>query len=201
VPLTAIFDIDGTLVGTNYQHALAWYRAFRAEQITIPIWQIHRAIGIGSDRVVELLAGEEIARSLGEKLQDAQGPFYDEMLAEVQPMEGAHDLLRDLKQAGYPIILASSATTDEAEHYIELLEAGDYVDGYTTSEDVQKSKPAPDIVTAALAKAGGSDGVMVGDSTWDCQAATRAGLPCIGVLTGGFSGREPGSWDQHDSCR
>jgi HAD superfamily hydrolase (TIGR01549 family) len=187
VPLTAIFDIDGTLVDTNYQHALAWYRAFRSEQITIPIWQIHRAIGIGSDRVVQMLAGEEVARSLGDKLQDAQSPFYDEMLAEVQPMEGAHELLRDLKQAGYRIVLASSATADEAEHYIELLEAGDYVDGYTTSEDVQESKPEPDIVTAALAKAGGSDGVMVGDSTWDCQAATRAGLPCIGVLTGGFS--------------
>jgi HAD superfamily hydrolase (TIGR01549 family) len=187
MPLTAIFDIDGTLVDTNYQHALAWYRAFRAQQIVIPIWQIHRAIGIGSDRVVEMLAGEEVARRLGEALQDAQGPFYDEMLHEVEPVEGAHELLRDLKAAGHPIILASSATADEAEHYIELLRAGEYADGYTTSEDVRESKPEPDIVTAALAKAGGEDGVMVGDSTWDCQAATRAGLPCIGVLTGGFS--------------
>lgn len=190
MPPTAIFDIDGTLVDTNYQHALAWYRAFRQEEIVIPIWRIHRAIGIGSDRVVEILAGEEVESRLGDKLIDAQGDFYDEMIAEVEPMEGAHELLRDLKAAGHAIILASSAKAEEADHYIDLLEAGDYVDGYTTSEDVEQSKPEPDIVKAALAKADQSDGVMVGDSTWDCQAASRAGLPCIGVLTGGFSEQE-----------
>jgi phosphoglycolate phosphatase-like HAD superfamily hydrolase len=190
VPLTAIFDIDGTLVDTNYQHALAWYRAFRQEDIVIPIWQIHRAIGIGSDRVVEMLAGEQVERELGEKLRAAQGPFYDEMIGEVSPMDGAHELLRDLKDAGHPLILASSATAEEAEHYIDLLDAREFVDGYTTSSDVEDTKPEPDIVNAALAKSGGGKGVMIGDSTWDCKAASRADLPSIAVLTGGFSEQE-----------
>src|SRR3978361_765870 len=108
MPLTAIFDIDGTLVDTNYQHALAWYRAFREQQITVQIWQIHRAIGIGNDRVVEMLAGKAVEHAHGEALRDAQSRFYDEMMDEVEPMDGAHELLRDLKQAGHPIILASS---------------------------------------------------------------------------------------------
>jgi len=190
MPLAVIFDIDGTLVDTNYQHALAWYRAFRREGIVIPIWQIHRAIGIGSDRVVEMLAGEEVEAKLGEALRDAQGPLYKEMIDEVEPMKGAHELLRDLNRAGHPVILASSAEEEEAEHYIELLNAEEFVDGYTTSADVKASKPEPDIVQAAIAKAGGGPAVMIGDSTWDCKAATRAKIPSIGVLTGGFSEQE-----------
>jgi HAD superfamily hydrolase (TIGR01509 family) len=190
VPLTAIFDIDGTLIDTNYQHALAWYRAFRQEGIVVPIWRIHRAIGMGSDRVVQMLAGDQVERDLGDTLRDAQGPYYDEMIDEVEPMDGAHELLRELKQAGHTIILASSATADEAEHYIGLLRAEEYIDGYTTSADVENTKPHPDIVKAALAKADSDAGVMIGDSTWDCEAATRAGLPSIGVLTGGFSEQE-----------
>ena len=190
MPLTAIFDIDGTLVDTNYQHALAWYRAFRQHGVVMPIWQIHRAIGIGSDRVVEMLAGEQIEHELGETLRAAEGPLYQEMIDEVEPMKGAHELLHDLKRAGHAVILASSAEEKEAERYIKLLDATEFVDGYTTSADVKQSKPEPDIVHAAIEKAGGGPAVMIGDSTWDCKAATRAQLPSIGVLTGGFSEQE-----------
>ena len=190
MPLTAIFDIDGTLVDTNYQHALAWYRAFRQHGVVMPIWQIHRAIGIGSDRVVEMLAGEQIEQELGETLRAAEGPLYQEMIDEVEPMKGAHELLHDLKRAGHAVILASSAEEKEAERYIKLLDATEFVDGYTTSADVKQTKPEPDIVHAAIEKAGGGAAVMIGDSTWDCKAATRAQLPSIGVLTGGFSEQE-----------
>ncbi|MFZ0973960.1 MAG: HAD family hydrolase [Solirubrobacteraceae bacterium] len=190
MPLTAIFDIDGTLVDTNYQHALAWYRAFRQHGVVMPIWQIHRAIGIGSDRVVEMLAGEQIEHELGETLRAAEGPLYQEMIDEVEPMKGAHELLHDLKRTGHAVILASSAEEKEAERYIKLLDATEFVDGYTTSADVKQSKPEPDIVHAAIEKAGGGAAVMIGDSTWDCKAATRAQLPSIGVLTGGFSEQE-----------
>jgi phosphoglycolate phosphatase-like HAD superfamily hydrolase len=190
MPLVTIFDVDGTLVDTNYQHTLAWYRAFRNNGVVIPIWQIHRAIGIGSDRVVEMLAGEEVERHLGETLRDAQGPLYEEMIDEVEPTEGACELLRDLKQAGHSVILASSAEEGEIERYIKLLDAREFIDGYTTSSDVKESKPEPDIVNAAIGKAGGGSAVMIGDSTWDCKAATRADLPSIGVLTGGFSEQE-----------
>jgi HAD superfamily hydrolase (TIGR01509 family) len=188
--LIAIFDIDGTLVDTNYQHALAWYRAFRESGVVMPIWRIHRAIGIGSDRVVEMLAGERVERELGETVRAAEGPLYREMIDEVEPMKGAHELLGDLKRAGHAVILASSAEENEVERYIELLDAREFVDAYTTSADVKESKPEPDIVNAAIAKAGGGPAVMIGDSTWDCQAATRAKLPSIGVLTGGFSEQE-----------
>jgi HAD superfamily hydrolase (TIGR01549 family) len=156
----------------------------------MPVWQIHRAIGIGSDRVVEMLAGEDVEAGFGESLRDAQRPLYKEMIGEVEPMHDAHELLRDLKQAGHPVILASSAEEEEAEHYIDLLDAREFVDGYTTSDDVQATKPEPDIVHAAIEKAGGGPRVMIGDSTWDCQAATGSGVPSIGVLTGGFSQRE-----------
>jgi phosphoglycolate phosphatase-like HAD superfamily hydrolase len=190
VPLAVIFDIDGTLVDTNYQHALAWYRAFRQHGVVMPIWQIHRAIGIGSDRVVEMLAGEHVERELGDTLREAQGPLYQEMIDEVEPMKDAHELLRDLKHACHPLILASSAEHEEVERYIGLLDARGLVDGYTTSADVKASKPEPDIVNAATQKAGGGPAVMIGDSTWDCKAATRAKLPSIGVLTAGFSEQE-----------
>jgi HAD superfamily hydrolase (TIGR01549 family) len=190
MPLTAIFDIDGTLVDTNYQHALAWYRAFRQNGVVMPVWLIHRAIGIGSDRVVEMLAGEQIEQELGETLRAAVDQLYTEMVDEVEPMKDAHELLRDLKRAGHAVILASSAEAKEAERYIELLDAEEFVDGYTTSADVKASKPEPDIVNAAIEKAGGGAAVMIGDSTWDCKAATRAKLPSIGVLTGGFSEQE-----------
>jgi HAD superfamily hydrolase (TIGR01549 family) len=190
MPLAVIFDIDGTLVDTNYQHTLAWYRAFRQHGVVMPIWQIHRAIGIGSDRVVEMLAGERVEQQMGDALREAQGPLYQEMIDEVEPMKDAHELLRDLKHAGHPLILASSAEQEEVERYIGLLDARDFVDGYTTSADVKASKPEPDIVNAATEKAGGGPAVMIGDSTWDCKAATRAKLPSIGVLTGGFSEQE-----------
>jgi HAD superfamily hydrolase (TIGR01509 family) len=188
--LTVIFDIDGTLVDTNYQHALAWYRSFRQHGVVMPIWQIHRAIGIGSDRVVEMLAGEQVEKDLGDALRAAEGPLYQEMIDEVEPMKDARELLRDLKRAGHAVILASSAEEKDAERYIELLDAKEFVDGYTTSADVKQSKPEPDIVHAAIEKAGGGPAVMIGDSTWDCKAATRAELPSIGVLTGGFSEQE-----------
>jgi HAD superfamily hydrolase (TIGR01549 family) len=190
MPLAVIFDIDGTLVDTNYQHALAWFRAFRQHDLVMAIWEIHRAIGIGSDRVVEMLAGESVERELGEKLRAAEGPLYQEMIGEVQPMEGARELLRDLKATGHAVILASSAEKEDAERYIKLLRAEEFVDDYTTSAEVKESKPEPDIVNAAVEKAGGGPAVMIGDSTWDCKAATRADLPSIGVLTGGFSRQE-----------
>ncbi len=189
-PTVAIFDIDGTLVDTNYQHALSWYRALRAKHYIVPIWQIHRAIGMGSDRVVTELLSEQVETEHGDELREAEGSQYEQLVGEVEPMKGAHELLAELKQKGHPIILASSAEDSDVEHYLALLDASDIIDAYTTSADVKASKPEPDIVHAAIGKAGGGAAVMIGDSTWDCKAATRAQIPSIAVLTGGFSEQE-----------
>jgi HAD superfamily hydrolase (TIGR01509 family) len=187
---TAILDVDGTLVDTNYQHAIAWYRAFRRNGIVLPLWRVHRHIGMGGDQLVAELCGDSTERERGDDIRAAEKELYAELIGEVEPLDGARELIAELKERGHPVVLASSAKEDEVEHYIDLLGARELADGWTTSEDVEATKPEPDLVNAAIEKGDGDGAVMVGDSTWDCQAAGRAGIACVGVLTGGFSDRE-----------
>ena len=190
--MIAILDIDGTLVDTNYQHVVAWYRAFRQHGHVVPMWVIHRHIGMGGDQLVESICGEEVEREQGDDIRATEKPLYKAMIEEVEPLEGARELMVDLKDAGHTVILASSAKEDELEHYLDLLDARDLADDWTSSADVEETKPAPDIVHSALAKAGADagDAVMVGDTPWDIQAAEKAGVPTLAVLTGGFSEQE-----------
>jgi HAD superfamily hydrolase (TIGR01509 family) len=183
----AILDVDGTLVDTNYQHALAWYRAFRQHGVTLALWEIHRRIGMGGDQLVTSLVGEGFEERYGDDVRAAEKALYLALMPEVQPLPGARDLLEALHARGHTLILASSAKPDELQHYIMLLDAHEIVDGWTDSGDVAQTKPEPDLVKAAVEKAGGGAAVMVGDSVWDCEAAKRAGLKTVGVLTGGFS--------------
>jgi HAD superfamily hydrolase (TIGR01509 family) len=190
-PITVVLDIDGTLVDTNYQHALAWHRALRAHGYVVQVWKIHRHIGMGGDQLVEALIGAEGEQDDGDAIREAEGEAYGELIGEVQVMEGAIELLRDLHEDGAAVILASSAKAEEVEHYLDLLDARELVQGWTTSADVERTKPHPDLVHAALEKAEGEGpAVMVGDSTWDVKAAERAGIPTLAVLTGGFSEEE-----------
>jgi HAD superfamily hydrolase (TIGR01549 family) len=191
VPKAAILDVDGTLVDTNYQHAIAWYRAFRSQDVVLPVWRIHRHIGMGGDQIVAALCGDEVERELGDAVRDAEKERYQELIGEVEPLEGATELIRELKERGSSVVLASSAKEDEVDHYVDLLDARELADGWTTSADVEATKPEPDLVVAAVEKASSEDGaVMVGDSTFDCEAAKRAGLQTVAVLTGGFSEAE-----------
>jgi HAD superfamily hydrolase (TIGR01509 family) len=190
VTTAAILDIDGTLVDTNYHHAIAWYRAFRQQDVTLPLWRIHRHIGMGGDQLVAALAGDGFDREHGDEVRAAENTLYRELIDEVRPLEGARALIEELDRAGHPVVLASSAKPDEVEHYLDLLDARKLADGWTHSGHVERTKPEPDLVAAAVEKAGGGPAVMVGDSTWDCEAAGRAGLPTIAVLTGGFSEAE-----------
>jgi HAD superfamily hydrolase (TIGR01509 family) len=183
----AILDIDGTLVDTNYHHAIAWFRAFRQHGLTLPLWEIHRHIGMGGDQLVASLAGEGFDAEHGEDVRTAEKILYGQLIAEVQPLEGARLLLETLKGRGHALILASSAKPEEVAHYLDLLDARELADDWTDSGDVENTKPEPDLVKAAVEKAGGGEAVMIGDSVWDCEAAERAGLKTIGVLTGGFS--------------
>ena len=183
----AILDIDGTLVDTNYHHAIAWYRAFRRHGITLPLFRIHRHIGMGGDQLVGALAGERWDAEHGDDVRETEGELYMELIGEVRPLEGARELLEALHERGHALVLASSAKPHEVDHYLDLLQARELADGWTTSGDVENTKPEPDLVAAAVEKAGGGPAVMLGDSTWDCKAAERAGVPTIGILTGGFS--------------
>jgi HAD superfamily hydrolase (TIGR01549 family) len=187
MPPAAILDIDGTLVDTNYQHALAWFRAFRAHGELLPVWRIHRHIGMGGDHLVQSLCGDEVDAQKGDDIRAVEKERYAELIGEVEPVQGARELIVDLKERGHAVVLASSAKPEEVDHYLDLLDARDLVDSWTDSGDVDATKPEPDLVRAAIEKAGGGDAVMVGDSTWDCVAAGRAGIETVAVLTGGFS--------------
>jgi HAD superfamily hydrolase (TIGR01509 family) len=188
----AILDIDGTLVDTNYHHAIAWYRAFRQHDIVLPIWLIHRHIGMGGDQLVGALTDEETEKEKGDDIRAAEKTLYFQLIEEVQPMKGSRELIEQLKARGHTVVLASSAKEDEVEHYLDLLDARELADDWTTSADVESTKPAPDLVSAALEKAGGSadEAVMVGDTTWDVEAAAKAGVPTLTVRTGGFGADE-----------
>jgi HAD superfamily hydrolase (TIGR01509 family) len=189
---TAVLDIDGTLVDTNYHHAVAWFRAFRQYGFVLPLWRIHRHIGMGGDQLVAALAGEGFDAEQGDDVRAAEKVLYTELIGEVQPLEGARKLIEDLKGNGHTVVLASSAKSDELEHYLGLLDARTLADDWTDSSDVEKTKPEPDLLLAALEKVGADakDAVMIGDSVWDCRAADRAGVRSVGVLTGGFSEQE-----------
>jgi HAD superfamily hydrolase (TIGR01549 family) len=186
----AIIDIDGTLVDTNYHHAIAWYRAFRAHGFVVQLWRIHRHIGMGGDQLVAALIGEDADKVHGDGIRDAEKNAYMALIGEVAPLEGARELIVELTERDHTVILASSAKPDEVEHYVDLLVVRDLVHGWTASSDVEKTKPHPDLLIAAMEKAGGDDAVMIGDSVWDCQAAKRVKVPTIGVLSGGFSREE-----------
>jgi HAD superfamily hydrolase (TIGR01509 family) len=190
----AILDVDGTLVDSAYHHAIAWQRAFRQHDLTIPVWRIHRSIGKGGDRVVRDLAGEQAEQRAGDALRDLQHDLYAELLDEVRPLDGARELLIAFKDDGWRIALASSGRADEIDHYVELLDIDGLADAVVSSADVDTSKPAPDVLALAREQAApeldASAALMIGDATWDCEAARRAGMTPVGVLSGGFGRAE-----------
>jgi HAD superfamily hydrolase (TIGR01509 family) len=157
----------------------------------VPLWVLHRHMGMGGDQLVAAVAGDEAESRHGDSLRAAEGELYMGMIDEIQPLPSARALLDELRRAGHPFVLASSAKPEEVDHYLGLLDARDLVEGWTTSADVEATKPEPDVIEAARAKLP-QDGpvVVIGDSTWDCVAAARAGLPTIGLLTGGYGEQE-----------
>jgi HAD superfamily hydrolase (TIGR01509 family) len=187
VSLAVILDVDGTLVDSNYHHAIAWHRAFRRHGVTLPLWRIHRHMGMGADRLVAALGGEELEERCGDALRAAEKDLYGELLPEVVAIDGALELLPALRGRGHRVVLASSAKAEEVDHYLDLLGAREVVHGWTTAADVAATKPDPDLIQAALELAGGGEAVVIGDTAHDCEAALRAGIRLIlGVLTGGI---------------
>jgi HAD superfamily hydrolase (TIGR01509 family) len=183
----ALVDVDGTLVDSSYLTTLAWARALAENGHVVPMARIHRLIGVSGDRLVEQLLGHAEP-----SLLEAHRHHYAPLRAEVRRLPGAAELLRALKERGLAVVLATSAKPEELEDLLRVLDAGDAIDEVVTAEDVERSKPDPDIFTAALAAAGVERGraVALGDSVWDVEGARRCGLGCVGVTTGGISEQE-----------
>ncbi len=186
----AILDVDGTLVDNNYQHALAWHFALRREGMVVPVWRIHRAVGIGGDKVIAELAGDEAEAQHGDSVRKHESEIFESMIGEVAAIEGATEFVKGLKERGHTVVVASSGSAKDIERFIDMLGIGDHLDGWTTADDVDASKPEPDLIEVALEKAGGGPAVMVGDTPWDVRAAERAGLETIALLSGGFPEEE-----------
>lgn len=188
----ALFDVDGTLMDTVQLHTVAWWEALRQSGRTVAMTDIQRAVGMGSDHLLDALAGEDRDRAGDTALTSAHDALYAQFWSRLAPLEGAADLLRACAGRGLRVVLASSASGKEADVMLQALGAGDAVDAVTTADDVDSSKPAPDIVHQALDRAGVPPGraVFVGDAVWDLESARKAGVTGLGVLTGGGYSRE-----------
>jgi HAD superfamily hydrolase (TIGR01549 family) len=185
-----IFDIDGTLVDSTYHHALAWQRAFDRNDLPIPLWRIHRTVGMGGDKLVAEVAGHDVEKRLGDTLRDQWKDEYLKIKGEVTPLPGAAKLVWKLAKAGHLVALASSGDPEFADEALDDLDIRDDVAVLKTSADVDGSKPEPDLIEVTLEAIGAEHAVMVGDTPWDVQSAERAGLRCIGLRSGGYSEAE-----------
>jgi HAD superfamily hydrolase (TIGR01549 family) len=186
-----LFDVDGTLVDSTYHHAVAWHRAFTRQGMQVPMWRVHRTIGMGGDKLVAVVAGDEAEEECGEVLRDAWKEEYGELIAEVEPLPGAADLVRDLADAGYAVALASSGEKPFADAAVEDLGIGARLAAVTTTSDAENSKPDADILVATLDTVGEARrAILVGDTPYDVASAARIGLGCVALLTGGFSKAE-----------
>jgi HAD superfamily hydrolase (TIGR01509 family) len=190
-PKAVLFDIDGTLVDSNYLHVDAWSRAFEEVGHPVDAWRIHRSIGLDSAKLLDRLLGDDVDE-LGDRAKQLHTDLYAEMFDRLRPLPGAVELLHALKDAGIRVVLATSAPEDELEVLTGVLDSDDALHATTSSDDVETAKPEPDIVNVALERAGvdASEALFVGDAVWDMKAAGRAGVRSIGVRTGGFGADE-----------
>ena len=191
-PTVAVLDIDGTLVDSNYQHALAWYRALRSVGETYPVWRLHRLIGMGGDQVVTAVGGEDLERRVGDQAREQQGKEVDALLEEMAPLPGARDLLVDIKERGHRLVLASSAQQRHVNVFLDKLDARGIADAWTSSADVGASKPAPDLLQAAGEAGRAARRTERGDRRLGVgrRGGERAGMPAIVVRSGGFGDDE-----------
>ena len=187
-----LFDVDGTLVDTTYLHTVSWWEALRQHDHDVPMAEIHRSIGMGSDRILEHLLGPDRDTDADDAMVQAHDILYGAWWERLRPLPGAADLLRACAQRGLTVVLASSAKAAELKHLRQVLDADDVIAAATSSADAESSKPAPDILQAALDQSDVDQGscVFVGDAVWDVRAAGKLDIPCIGLECGGTSGAE-----------
>jgi HAD superfamily hydrolase (TIGR01509 family) len=193
MPDTAVlFDLDGTLVDTNYLHALAWRRAFLAAGRNVPTSELHRRVGMGSDLLIADVLGDAAAADLGEKISAARQRFFDELGSEALPFDGARELMAAVRSRGALVVLASSAGQQDLAILLKALDATDVVDEIVSGGDVDDAKPRPDVFLSAMQKVnlGPDQCVALGDTVWDIAAARRSGIGCVCVRSGGSTRQE-----------
>jgi HAD superfamily hydrolase (TIGR01509 family) len=189
---TALFDIDGTLLDTNYLHTLAWAEALAQYGHAPAMARIHASIGMGGDQLLDHVLGEDRDRDEDSALSAAHQALYARFWPQLRPFDGAADLLRAVASRGWTVVLASSASGRDMAVMRRALDADDAITAATSADDVEAGKPAPDLVRAALEKAGAGahEAVFLGDTVWDVESAGAAGVPCVAVLSGGWGERD-----------
>jgi HAD superfamily hydrolase (TIGR01509 family) len=182
-----IFDIDGTLVDSNYQHAFAWWRAFREHGRLVPMFEIHKRIGMGGDNLLEDLIG-----TYSEQLSESRKRHFRRLREELTSFDGASDLLREVSRRGAKVVLATSASKEDLEALLAVLDADEAIDHITSVTDVENSKPDPDVFQRALdiADLTPERAIVLGDTPWDVDAAEKVGLRCVCVESGGWTRRD-----------
>jgi phosphoglycolate phosphatase-like HAD superfamily hydrolase len=179
-----LLDVDGTLVDSNYQLVVAWLRAFAAHDVPVSAATLHRHMGMGGDKLVAAVAGDDVERAIGASVRDRWADEYGALMYEVRPVPGVRAFLRAAEQAGARLLLCSSSPPKQLEHYRSV--AGLEGIAAVSAEDAKETKPHPDLIDTALERTG-RPVVMVGDTPWDCIAAGKADVPIVGLLAGGFS--------------
>ncbi|MER7660137.1 MULTISPECIES: HAD family hydrolase [unclassified Streptomyces] len=184
----AVFDVDGTLADTNHLHVTAWWEAFRQSGHRVEMWDIHRALGLPSHDLVTRLLGDDRDTDGDETVITAHKVLYGTFFDRLAPLERAPDLLRELAESGWKVVLATSAAGDELAALRRAIDADDAITATTSADDVEQGKPAPEPIEQALELAGVSAdrAVFIGDSVWDMKAATAANVVGVGVLSGGI---------------
>jgi phosphoglycolate phosphatase len=199
---TVILDLDGTLVDTVYQHVLAWRSAFLSVGVDIPAWRIHRAIGIGGDRLVEELAGRRVENAVGDEVRKLHGMRFEDQLPHVTPTDGASELLEALRGRDLKVVVASSGEREVTERLLSVLGAAEALHAWVSGDQAESSKPDADLLRLAMEKVSGKAALVIGDTVWDVKSARNCDFPCVAVLTGGVSDaelREAGALDVREN--
>jgi len=201
-PDTVILDLDGTLVDTVYQHVLAWRSAFLAVGVDIPSWRIHRAIGMGGDRLVTEVAGQAVENAVGDEVRKLHGQRFEDMLPHVTPTDGAAELLEALRGRDLKVVVASSGEREMTERLLSVLGAAEALHAWVSGDQADSSKPAADLLHLAMDEVSGESALVIGDTVWDVESARNSDFPSVGVLTGGVSDaelREAGAMDVREN--
>ena len=186
-----LFDIDGTLVDSNYLHVEAWHRAFQTTGEPVDAWRIHRGIGMDSAALLDELVGERSDEWV-EHAKSLHTRFYEDLAPRLRVFDGARELIVELSRRGRRVVLATSAPQTELELLTGLLDVDSAIHATTSADDVDTAKPAPDIIGVALQRAevDAAEAILLGDSVWDMKAARKAGVVPYGVRSGGIGDDE-----------